>query len=50
MHGCAKLKNDQGICTLVERAATGWLAEPGQQEQQCHFDYPHPLLDAPTLE
>ena len=26
-HGCAKLKNDHGICTLVERASAGWLAE-----------------------
>lgn len=32
-HGCAKLKNDKGICTLVEKAATGWLAE--QQVQNC---------------
>ena len=32
-HGCAKLKNDQGICTLVEEAATGWLAE--QEMQTC---------------
>ncbi len=30
-HGCAKLKNDKGICTLVETAATGWLA---QQEME----------------
>ena len=26
-HGCAKLKNDPGICHLAEKAATGWLAE-----------------------
>ncbi len=24
-YGCAKLKNNKGICTLVERVATGWL-------------------------
>ena len=26
-HGCAKLKNDEGICALVQQAACGWLAE-----------------------
>ena len=26
-HGCAKLKNDEGICSLVQQAACGWLAE-----------------------
>jgi len=24
-HGCAKLKNDPGICALVQKAATAWL-------------------------
>ena len=26
-HGCARLKNDPGICSLVRLAAEGWLAE-----------------------
>ena len=26
-HGCAKLKNDVGICALVQKAASGWLAD-----------------------
>ena len=26
-HGCAKLKNDDGICALVQQAASGWIAE-----------------------
>ena len=26
-HGCAKLKNDSGLCHLVETAARGWLEE-----------------------
>ena len=26
-HGCAKLKNDPGICSLVQKAALGWLVE-----------------------
>ena len=30
-HGCAKLKNDPGICTLVQKAATTWLVL--QQEE-----------------
>ena len=25
-HGCAKLKNDPGICMLVQKAASGWLS------------------------
>ncbi len=25
-HGCAKLRNDPGICDLVQKAAIGWLA------------------------
>lgn len=33
-HGCAKLKNDGGICGLVEKAAVSWLAE--QQMQTCN--------------
>ena len=26
-HGCVKLKNDPGICTLVTKAATAWLTQ-----------------------
>ena len=26
-HGCAKLKNDTGICNLVKAAAVGWMEE-----------------------
>ena len=26
-HGCAKLKNDPDICSLVQKAALGWLVE-----------------------
>lgn len=25
-HGCAKLTNNSGVCTLVEKVAVGWLA------------------------
>ena len=31
-HGCAKLKNDPNLCSLVKTAAAGWVAE--QQQQQ----------------
>ena len=31
-HGCAKLKNDPGLCTLVEKAAVGWLASNRHQD------------------
>ena len=31
-HGCAKLKNDPGVCTLVEKAAVGWLASNRRQD------------------
>ena len=26
-HGCAKLKNDPGLCELISKAALGWRAE-----------------------
>lgn len=29
-HGCAKLRNDPGLCDLVKLAAVGWLAEQQQ--------------------
>lgn len=31
-HGCAKLKNDPGLCSLVKTAAAGWVAEQKQAE------------------
>ena len=31
-HGCAKLKNDPGICSLVQKAAMAWLAEQNLQQ------------------
>ena len=31
-HGCAKLKNDPGVCSLVEKAAVGWLASNRRQD------------------
>ena len=31
-HGCAKLRNDPGVCTLVEKAAVGWLATKRRQD------------------
>ena len=36
-HSCAKLKNDPGICSLVQKAATGWLAQETLQNEftQC---------------
>ena len=30
-HGCAKLKNDPGICSLVQKAATAWIKQDLQQ-------------------
>lgn len=31
-HGCAKLKNDPGICSLVQKAATAWLLKQNLQQ------------------
>ena len=31
-HGCAKLKNDPGVCDLVAKAALGWLEEKCAEE------------------
>lgn len=31
-HGCAKLKNDPGICSLVQKAATAWLIQQDLQD------------------
>ena len=33
-HGCAKLKNDPGIVSLVKEAAAGWLAAQSQDQDQ----------------
>ena len=30
-HGCAKLKNDPGICALVQKAAVAWLAAQDEE-------------------
>ena len=31
-HGCAKPKNDPGVCSLVEKEAVGWLATNRHQD------------------
>ena len=41
-HGCAKLKNDPGLCDLVKKAAVGWkaeeqLPEAREEEEQQHL-------------
>ena len=38
-HGCAKLKNDPGICNLVKKAALGWLAAEQHQTNAEVPDY-----------
>lgn len=34
VHGCAKLRNDPGLCSLVKKAAEAWLAERKVQNQE----------------
>lgn len=33
-HGCAKLRNDPGLCCLVKKAAEAWLAEQKVQNRE----------------
>ena len=33
-HGCAKLHNDPGLCSLVNKAAEAWLREEGRIAKQ----------------
>ena len=33
-HGCAKLKNDPGLCELVKIAALGWMEEKANESNQ----------------
>ena len=40
-HGCAKLKNDPGLTTLVSRAALGWMEEKLTQAQDNTDAIPH---------
>ena len=35
-HGCAKLKNDPGLCELVKIAALGWMEEKANESKPCH--------------
>ena len=41
-HGCAKLKNDPGLCNLVSIAALGWMEEQCVQEAHANHNLiPH---------
>ena len=50
-HGCAKLKNDPGLCDLVKRAAHGWKLQRILDVQQDELNYEEMVQDfTPTIE
>ena len=45
-HGCAKLRNDPGLCELVKRAAEGWSAEQKKEKKPELAEELQPIIDA----
>ena len=39
-HGCAKLKNDPGLCTLISAAALGWAEQVTKETLANNLDVP----------
>ena len=45
-HGCAKLKNDPGLCDLVTKAGEGWLAEQKVEKKPELTEELQPIISA----
>lgn len=44
-HGCAKLSNDPGFCSIIKTAAHGWKLEQILRLQEQHPSYHHMTND-----